>query len=301
MITDETLKHYRNKITYAQNREDLLLESFFVEKKKGFYVDVGAYDPDDDSVTRLFYTRGWTGINIEPQPVQYEKFVKRRPKDVNINVAIGNKKGTMPLRVYKSGGLSTLSDKIKEQYLQVDDDSTAEWEDIEVDILPLHSIFTRNKVGKIDFMKVDVEGFEREVLESNDWKKFRPDVLCIEAGFSASETRKFLQDKGYRRVFNDGLNDYYVEKTFSYKELPFIEHVLIRRGGGIRYEDYDNANKLYRHTKKVEKELASLTEKVHELERENGSLTQTLADRRALLRKSLKMYTKGSSKSGGAR
>ncbi len=298
MITEETLKHYRNKITYAQNREDLLLESFFVEKKKGFYVDVGAYDPDYDSVTRLFYTRGWIGINIEPQLAQYEKFLKRRPKDININAAVGTKKGTKTLRVYKSGGLSTLSDKIKEQYLHTKNSSTDEWQDTKVKIVPLKEVFVQNKVTKIDFMKVDVEGFEREVLESNDWKKFRPDVLCIEAGFSASETRKFLQSKGYNRVFNDGLNDYYVEKGFSHKELPFIEHVLIRRGGGIRYEDFDNANKFYKYSKKVEKELA---ETIRKLELENSTLKQTLADRRALLRKSLKMYAKGSEKNGSSK
>jgi hypothetical protein len=59
-------------VSYAQNREDILLRAFFDPKEVGFYVDVGAYDPDDDSVTRLFYDRGWRGINIEPQPNRFK-------------------------------------------------------------------------------------------------------------------------------------------------------------------------------------------------------------------------------------
>jgi FkbM family methyltransferase len=296
VITDETLKHYRNKITYAQNREDLLLEAFFVDKKDGFYVDVGAYDPDVDSVTKLFYTKGWTGINVEPQPDQYARFVKRRSKDVNINAAIGAKKGTLPLRVYKSGGLSTLSDDVKKQYLNTPDLTTGEWKDITVKVVPLTEIFQKNKVQTIDFMKVDVEGFEMSVLESNDWEHYRPTVLCIEAGFSASDTRSYLKKKGYLQVFNDGLNDYYTDKRSGIRELPFIDHLLIRRGGGIRFEDYDNARKLYNHAKATEKKLDEALGREQELRTENARLDQTLNDKRALLRKSLKMYVKRSRK-----
>jgi len=300
MVTEETFKHYRNKITYAQNREDLLLESFFFEKKDGFYVDVGGYDPDNDSVTKLFYLKGWKGINIEPQPAQYKKFVTRRPRDININAAIGDKPGLLKLRVYGSAGLSTLSNELKEQYITSSEATTKEFKDIEVKVVPLKDIFKKHKVSVIDFMKVDVEGFEMEVLRSNDWKHYRPQVLCIEAGVTHADARSFLKERKYKHVFNDGLNDYYVDTAGPFKQLDFIDHLLIRRGGGIRYEDYQNALSLFKTTKKLERELeqekTASKKREEDLQTEIIHLHQLLDDRRALLRKSLKMYVPGAAK-----
>lgn len=291
MVTDETLKHYRNKITYAQNREDLLLESFFLDKKDGFYVDVGGYDPDEDSVTRLFYTRGWNGINIEPQPKQYEKFTKRRPRDININAAVSDRAGVLNLRVYKSGGLSTLSSEVKDLYASTHNDLTDSWEDIKVRLQRLDTILDKANVKNIDFMKIDVEGFEVQVLNSNNWKKYRPNVICIEAGVSVRQTRRFLKQIDYMHVFNDGLNDYYIDKQWGkFDSLPYIDHILIRRGGGIRYEDYDNARKLYLHNKRVEKRLDEALEREERLRTENLRLKQTLNDKKAMIRKTIKLY-----------
>lgn len=297
MVTDETLKHYRNKITYAQNKEDLLLESFFFGKKKGFYVDIGGYDPDEDSVTKLFYLKGWSGINIEPQPGQYAKFVKRRPRDINVNTAIGSVGGHLKLRVYRSGGLSTLSDELKEKYEAINSESTNKYDEVRVAVTRLDEVLKRSKVEQIDFMKIDVEGFEVEVIKSNNWKLYRPHVLCIESGITALETRAMLTDYSYKHVFNDGLNDYYVDvKRDDFHELPFIDHVLIRRGNGIRDEDYKNIVWLFNKNKKLQKEIevesVRHAKKEEELKNENVYLHEVLNDARALLRKSLRMYSK---------
>ena len=78
-------------VSYAQNREDIILDGFFKNENQGFYVDIGAYDPDIDSVTRYFYNKGWRGINIEPQQERLDLFLSKRPDDLNICAGISNK------------------------------------------------------------------------------------------------------------------------------------------------------------------------------------------------------------------
>ena len=94
-------------LTYSQNYEDIILDRFFRHKEAGFYIDVGAHDPEDISVTRKFYERGWRGINIEPLPVSVEKFRKTRPEDVNLQLAVAAKKGKRVF--YQLEGVSSSS------------------------------------------------------------------------------------------------------------------------------------------------------------------------------------------------
>lgn len=298
MVTGETLKHYKNKITYAQNREDLLLEAFFHDQKKGFYVDVGGFDPDYDSVTKLFYLKGWSGINIEPQPDQYKKFEKRRKRDINIDAAISDTSGTTKLRIYQSGGLSTLSNVLKKKYAQTSSAETDTYKEEAVRLVRLDDLFKKYNVTNIDFMKVDVEGLEKQVLKSNNWKKYRPRVLCVEAGISDKEVNQYLATQcEYTLVFNDGLNNYFVDRIRNeFHELPFIEHVLIRRGSGVRYEDYRNIAWLFHRMETLQTQLDEESRRhimaEEGLRKENEYLHQVLNDARALLRKSLKMYSK---------
>jgi hypothetical protein len=87
-------------ISYAQNLEDVMLARAFVGVTQGFYIDVGGYDPDNDSVTRFFYDSGWRGINVEPVPEQYEEFVRRRPRDVNLRAALGRADGQLASTIF---------------------------------------------------------------------------------------------------------------------------------------------------------------------------------------------------------
>ena len=85
-------------VSYAQNREDIIINSFFPDIKEGFYVDIGANDPDDDSVTKIFYQKGWKGLNVEPSPKLYSKLVKNRTRDINVNVGASNKEAKLQFR-----------------------------------------------------------------------------------------------------------------------------------------------------------------------------------------------------------
>lgn len=200
-------------VSYAQNREDIILSGFFKNTKKGFYVDVGANDPEKDSVTKFFYDRGWHGINIEPIRSYHDKLQQQRPRDLNLNIGIAEDETTLNFREYSRGkGLSTFSKEMIDDYEAASRTVTNKYIDYPVQVYPLKKIFKDYKIQKINFLKVDVEGFEYGVLKSNDWTKYRPQVLCIEANHVKKEWKKLLESQNYMLVFFDGLNEYYVAK-----------------------------------------------------------------------------------------
>jgi hypothetical protein len=94
-------------ISYAQNYEDVILWRALRDVEKGFYVDVGAADPQEWSVTRAFYDRGWSGINIEPLDEYFDKLTQARPRDINLRVALGRAAGRRTLHTIAGTGLST--------------------------------------------------------------------------------------------------------------------------------------------------------------------------------------------------
>lgn len=247
------LVHLENKLYYSQNREDLILEAFFPDLDKGFYIDVGAYDPDFDSVTKLFYKKGWRGINIEPQAERYRRFVQKRRRDINLNCGVSSTDQKAQLRVYKNGGLSTFSPEIKKEYNQKEsEESVSKVSDVEVEMRTLKSIFHQYNVEKIDFMKIDVEGLELEVLEGNDWTLYRPEVICIEANHMVRDWKHYIRSFGYILVFFDGLNEYYASSKKVAERFDYVAHIIVKRGGGMAVGDYQVASGIF---SRLEREL----------------------------------------------
>lgn len=246
------IRSLKKRVYYSQNREDLILHSFFHDVKNGFYVDVGAYDPDIDSVTKLFYIEGWSGINIEPQPNRHKRFLKKRERDINLNIGVSEKKGNLTLRSYNNQGLSTFKKELQNDYLDKErTEGTDTYQDIMVEVDRLDSIFKRHKVKEIDFMKIDVEGFEKNVILSNDWSLYRPHILCIESNHIVDDWRPTLKKNEYSLVFNDGLNDYYVDKRKLNKfKLNYVQDVVLGKGGGLRFDDFKTIEQLDRKLKK---------------------------------------------------
>jgi len=248
----DDLVHYKNRRYYAQNREDLIIRAFFPDLKNGFYIDIGAYDPDFESVTKYFYDSGWSGVNVEPQPENFKRFLAKRKRDINVNAGISNSPGKLMLRSYKNGGLSTFSTDIKQQYEKDPSSVTAEFTDIEVPVLTLNELYKQHSLPIVNFMKVDVEGLEYAVLEGNDWKANRPQLLCIESNHMSKDWSKILLDNNYAEIFFDGLNKYYADKHVeSLRAFDYVKFVILERGGGLRIEDYNVMIKLKDETDKL--------------------------------------------------
>ncbi|MDQ0316194.1 FkbM family methyltransferase [Amorphus orientalis] len=210
--------------SYAQNFEDVMLSRLFDGKTDGFYVDVGAWDPNEHSVTKHFYDLGWSGINIEPIRSRFENFVRERTRDINLNVAITKLSGEIPFfecpsEDYFSTADPAVAEVMKNKGLPI--------EEYAVSGVPLSTILAEHKVENIDFLKIDVEGLESEVIESIDFRQFRPTVLVIESVIqgqrpdSWEDTDAILNNQaweesviqsGYVFAYFDGLNRYYIEE-----------------------------------------------------------------------------------------
>lgn len=256
-------------ITYAQNREDVILAAFFKDVQKGVYVDVGAFHPVTDSVTKHFYDNGWRGINIEPIASLYKVFEDERAQDVNIQAAITNKPGNVTLREYKNKGLSTVSTGMQSAYKKTKDDETDDFKDVEVTALTLKDVFEQHPQKHIHFMKVDVEGFEYEALEGNDWKKYRPEMLCVEANHPSNkhDVAAFLATHNYEKVYNDGLNDYYLAKESKHRvaNFSYVDTMLLSEQI-IPYHVVDKIESFQKEAKQAKSELAAAQAKMEQAE-----------------------------------
>lgn len=225
---------FKHTLSYAQNREDIIIDAFFDAKPTGFYVDVGANHPTENSVTKFFYEKGWRGINIEPNERLIRLLRADRPHDVIVGKGVGAEEKEAVFREYKDAdGLSTFSDAMKANggayYAAHKNDFT----DKKIPVTTLKHIFDDYKVKTIDFMKVDVEGYEYEVLAGNDWGKYKPELICVETNHIIKDWRPILASNGYVKFYNDGLNDYYAPKNserlrnFSFPDKVLMTYPLI--------------------------------------------------------------------------
>lgn len=200
-------------ISYAQNFEDVMLWRALRDVSQGFYVDVGANDPVIDSVTRWFYLQGWHGINVEPVPYWHGRLQEDRPRDINLQMAVSSVVGRLTLYDVPETGLATLSPLVAESH-QLGGATVSE---ITVPAAPLDSLLAQYAGDRdIHFLKVDVEGAEREVLQSTALDRFRPWIVLVEA----TEPRRPVQNhhlweelltrRGYQFAYFDGLNRFYV-------------------------------------------------------------------------------------------
>ena len=247
------------RVSYAQNREDIILEAFFPERKEGFYADVGANDPTHDSVTKLFYDKGWRGINIEPNKRIYEQLCEKRPLDTNLNIGVSDSDGLLKFREYPDGdGLSTFSKEIQDKYETSRSDLTDNFHEYDVAVETLASIFESCKIVQINFMKIDIEGHEYFALKGNDWERFRPQVICIEANHLVDDWRPLLRRNKYDHIFFDGLNDYYVaaEASEIAQRFSYPEHVLM----GPLIVPYRAEQEFNRYRQSIEEHLTAKKE-----------------------------------------
>ncbi|MEI6104284.1 MAG: FkbM family methyltransferase, partial [Methanothrix sp.] len=201
-------------ISYAQNFEDIILWRALKHIENGFYIDVGAWSPDLDTVTRAFYEHGWRGINVEPNYEFHAQLQARRTRDINLRIAISDKPGTLVMNFLSNPGLSTLDEAIAQRHARTG--LTIDKQDVVVTNL---ATLWKQHVPEdqdVHFLKVDVEGLEEAALRGNDWSKYRPWIVVVEATLPMSQQEShdtwepMLLAADYRFAYADGLNRFYV-------------------------------------------------------------------------------------------
>jgi FkbM family methyltransferase len=219
--------------SYAQNFEDVMLARAF-PGATGFYVDVGANDPDIDNVTRVFYERGWSGINIEPLSANSVELRMKRPRDINLELAAGEEEGAITFyEIGKWHGYSTTDAALAAQHRK---DGLAVVEH-KVPVRKLSAILDEHAAGRvIDFLKIDVEGTELSVLRGADLRRHRPKIIVLESKMPVTinmvdrvdevpdrveEYSDFLAPLGYHFVYHDGLNSFFLAEESRDLEKAF--------------------------------------------------------------------------------
>lgn len=221
-LSAEAMMRLRNIVSgsYSQCGEDLLLSKMFESYPAGFYVDIGAYDPIRFSNTYRFYRKGWSGINVEPNFEQFRKFETLRTRDINLNIGAGISNEKLTYYQMIPPTLSTFSKDMAKDYKQRGFICKATKK---IPVLRLKNIFSKYLKGRdIQFISIDVEGYEMDVLKSNDWKMYRPMVICLEMHFGENFNSQvgarekliteYLEKNGYRYVRKTELNYFFIDQ-----------------------------------------------------------------------------------------
>ncbi|WP_224998108.1 FkbM family methyltransferase [Cesiribacter sp. SM1] len=215
---------------FSQGGEDAILQALFHKKlsrkDKGFFIDVGAYHPYKHSNTYFFYINGWRGINIDARPGSMKSFNKVRPKDVNLEVGVSEENGT--LTYYFISESSTMNSFSKDNLLENGMYKHVQAE-IPVKVTTLEDILDKHaqQSGHIDLLSVDAEGLDYQVLRSNNWSKYKPDVIVLELSCQDIDdvkhniSARFLFDLGYRIVAKNVIiknvaSVFFVSDSFDY-------------------------------------------------------------------------------------
>ena len=202
------------EIAYGQNAEDVVLHRALRDVDRGFYIEVGANDPTELSISRAFYDAGWHGIAIEPVESLAERFRRARPRDIVVQAAItAAETDEVTLHAIDDTGLSTLDDAINDRHQR----SGFESHDVTVPARTLTSVLEEADVPQdIHFMVVDTEGTEADVLASIDLTRWRPWLLVVEATSPLTNApthhlwEPALLKAGYELCLFDGISRFYV-------------------------------------------------------------------------------------------
>ncbi len=167
------------RLSYSQEGEDLILLRYFEGKRRGFYVDVGAHHPLRFSNTHVFYEQGWSGLNIDAMPGSMEPFRKVRPRDINLEVAVAAEPGELTYFMFEEPAVNTLDPNVSAERVRSGNKLLKR---CSVRAERFATILERHlPAGQaIDFLSIDVEGLDYEVLASNDWSRFRPEMILVE-------------------------------------------------------------------------------------------------------------------------
>lgn len=201
-------------VSYSQRFEDINLLRALDGKASGFYIDIGAGHPIYDNVSFAFYLKGWSGIAVEPNARLSALAHAIRPRDINLQMLVGAAKGDADFHLVDDyhGFSTTIASHAKSAQTDFGKGSQA----IKMPMTTLADLCAQHAKGPIDFLKIDVEGAEADVIAGGDWKTYRPKIVLAEALAPFSQVPAYetfegpLLAAGYRYILFDSLNRYYV-------------------------------------------------------------------------------------------
>lgn len=218
--------------SYSQSGEDRILRflgTHLLQKDKLFYIDIGAYHPFTLSNTALFYEEGSNGINVEPDPISFKAFGIHRKRDKNLNAGVHKQNGTLNFYVMSEKTLSTFDESSARTY---ESSGGAKIEQIiPVAVYEINDFLSRYAGSKqIDFITLDVEGIDFDIISEIDFGKFRPHLFCVEtinyAGgdewIKDTRVRKYLEGQNYLHHSDTMINSIFVDANLYKTPLKYI-------------------------------------------------------------------------------
>ncbi|MEE3501689.1 FkbM family methyltransferase [Acidiphilium acidophilum] len=280
----------RQFVSYAQNFEDVILWRALSHVSPGYYVDIGAQDPVTDSVSMAFYEHGWRGVHVEPNGNYAERLRAARPDERVIEAAVGTTAGTIPFFDIADTGLSTgdsiLAEEHRKQGFRVNR--------VEVPCIRLSDILDELGLADIQWLKIDVEGMERDVIASWRNSAIRPWIVLVESTEPNTAIPNFalwensLKELGYDFVYFDGLNRFYLsiqhlelKEKFGPGPNVFDDFTLSGLASAPFCRGLIHQTEISRHEAELRAEQAEIRQHEAELRAEQAEIRQHEAELRA--------------------
>lgn len=212
-------------ISFSQNFEDIILNRIFKNKKKGTFVDIGAFHPFYNSNTFLFYNRGWSGVNIDMEQLNIDAFNKIRTRDLNLAIPISDTEEEISTYIIKNSSRSSLLKNIAEINLKKGEKISEIFQYSKT----LDSVLEENHIKEIDFISIDVEGAEENVLNGFSVDIYNPTIIILEVVFpQTSEVKsdrpeKILKNSKYIPFYFDGINKFFCKENDYKKFRSYVE------------------------------------------------------------------------------
>jgi FkbM family methyltransferase len=205
----QTLRHLRRRATFSQHGEDRFVLEYF-DNRPGFYIDVGANHPFRASNTYLLYLNGWRGLTIEPLPHLSRKHRHYRPDDLHFNGGAGSREGAMTFYELTPNLVSTFDAELAADWIRRKQAVQTACREIPVRTIAL--LWKQLEVHrKVDFLTVDCEGRDLDVLQGIDWSVTKPRLITIETEHEhdTGEIGGFLTQIGYKFLTKKGCNSFF--------------------------------------------------------------------------------------------
>lgn len=215
-------ENVRERLSYAQSGEDLIVDFVFRAMRMDCpsYLDIGAHHPTHFSNTYFFYSRGSHGVTVEPDPTLHTQLCKKRPKDVHLNVGVGEaSSASLPFYVMSTKTLNSFSKDEAERYQATGMHKIDKI--LDVPVVSIGEVLSSHFPNRSpDFISVDVEGLDFQIIKAIDFSKYRPSVVCVET-LTFSENREetkvseiidYMCNNGYFVYADTYINSIFVDR-----------------------------------------------------------------------------------------